>query len=356
MAGKSFTIGKITAAGKGLGSWLFMAPEGSAGALGKGTIAVKLEGTRQAAELTSLVGKSVTVGKAPVTAAGAGHWLVLHPNAGLAAKGIAGAAGGGAAGKGLAGSEMVMMKLEGAKQAAQLPMLAGKSFTVATPPMAGKEAINWLFLKPTGGAGLAGKDMVALKVQHGAAQLPTLVGKTVTVGKSPLVAGNAGKWLVLQTGAGMSTKAAAATTVAAKSVYMAKGVTVAGTVSKGAATAKTAVAGKTLATATATAAKAAAGGTIWTGTGFSLGLGLGLGAFGPVLLGAAAAAAGYGFLSPPPGPGNHRHGTRGGRCRGNFLESRAGAGVCQNHPPGHQGGAGRYLNPSNHEMLRGVYS
>ncbi len=292
MAGKSFTIGKITTAGTGLGSWLFMAPEGSAGALGKGTIAVKLEGTRQMAELTSLVGKSVTVGKAPVTAAGAGHWLVLHPNAGLAAKGIAGAAG--AAGKGLAGSEMVMMKLEGATQAAQLPMLTGKSFTVVTPPMVGKETINWLFLKPTGGAGLAGKDLVALKVQHGAAQLPALVGKTVTVGQSPLVAGNAGKWLVLQTGAGMSTKAAAATAVAAKSVYMAKGVTVAGTVSKGAATAKTAIAGKTLAAATA-AKGAAAGGTIWTGTGFSLGLGLGLGAFGPVLLGAAAAAAGYGF-------------------------------------------------------------
>ena len=227
------------------------------------------------------------MGKAPVTAAGAGHWLVLHPNAGLAAKGIAGAAGAGTAGKGLAGSEMVMMKLEGAKQAAQLPMLAGKSFTVATPPMVGKETINWLFLKPTGGAGLAGKDMVALKVQHGAAQLPALVGKTVTVGKSPLVAGNAGKWLVLQTGAGMPAKAAAATAVAAKNVYMAKGVTVAGTVSKGAATAKTAVAGKTL--AAATAVKAAAGGTIWTGTGFSLGLGLGLGV--------------WGLLLPPPGMG-----------------------------------------------------
>ncbi len=290
MAGKSFTIGKVTAAEKGFGSWLFMTPQGAAGTAGQGTVAVKLEGTRQLAELSSLVGKSVTVGKSPAIAGNLGNWLVLHPNAAVAANGAAAA---GAAGKGLAGSQMVMMKLEGATQAAQMPMLTGKTFTVAAPQMAGTGASNWLFLKPAAGTGLAGQEIIAIKVQNGAFQLPALIGKTVTVGKAPLVAGNAGKWMVLHTGAGATGKAVTGAAAA-------KGFSMAGAFGKGAATkaaagkSLTGAAGKSLA-ATAAAKSVASGGTIWTGTGLSLGLGLGLGAFGPLLLGGVIVAAGYGY-------------------------------------------------------------
>ena len=152
---------------------------------------------------------------------------------------------------------------------------------------------KWLFLQPVGGAAGAAKEIVVLKVQQGAAQMPWLVGKTFTVAQAPIMAAdNVGKYLFLQPAAGFAGKGAVGATVAAKGFgptmqtialqATGKGAA-AGTVAKGAAAA---VAGK---------GAAAAAGTIWTGTGMSLGLGLGLGAAGPVILGGLVGLAGYGF-------------------------------------------------------------
>ncbi|MBF0248090.1 MAG: hypothetical protein HQL36_08470 [Alphaproteobacteria bacterium] len=283
MAGKSFVVGNMATAGNGMNSWITLTPTG-----GTEAIAVKLESARQVSDLSALVGKTVTVGKSPAVAAGAGKWLVMQPvAAGAAAKGAA-------AGSGMAG--VSMLKLEGATQASKAASLTGKTFTVTKPAMiGGKGGMNWLFLKPTSAA--SGKGLVALKLKNGMAAT-SMIGKTVTIGKAPIVAGNAGNWLVMQTVAGSAAAKAGAGAVAATGA--AKSLNAAATVGKGAC-AKTmtvagTVAGSTTATAGATAAKtaAAATGTIWTGTGMSLGLGLGLGAAGPLLLGGALAAAGYG--------------------------------------------------------------
>ncbi len=302
MAGKTYVVGKVTVAKKGLGSWLFLNPTGGAGAAG-GTTAIKLEGTRQMAQLTPMVGKTVVVGKSPMVAGGyAGKWIVLQPTVGAAAKGVA-VAGAGAAGMGAGNAaaasgldKMVMLKLEGGRQATQAAMLQGKTFTVVNPMVAGKGAGKWIFLKPAGGGT---GNLVALKLSGGktAAAVPSMVGKTVMIGKAPMVAGgNAGKWLVLQPAIGAAGKAAAGAGTAGAGKFMTAGATVskAGGGIKVAAAAGKGVVGKTAVTA---AAKTAATGTIWTGTGLSLGLGLGLGAWGPALLLGAATAGGYYYFN-----------------------------------------------------------
>ncbi len=282
LAGKSYTVSKVTTAGNGLGSWMFLSPKGG-GAAGK-MVALKLEGTTQ---LTSLVGKSVTVGKAP-TAMGAGKWLVLYPGAKTAAAG-AGIAGAGVA-KTAAASKMTMIKLEGARQASQMSGMTGKSFTVLKPTSAaGQGAGKWLFMKP-----VAGSDIIALKVKGGAtSQISSLVGKTVTVGKAPMVAGGTSKWMVLHTG-GAAAKAGGAM-VPVGGMMKTAAFKTAATTAPAAGTAGTAMAGA--------ATKTAAAGTIWQGTGLSLGLGLGLGAWGPAILGGALAAAGYGVYRYRKGQG-----------------------------------------------------
>lgn len=305
MAGKTYVVGKVTAAKKGLGSWLFLSPTGGAGGAG-GTTAIKLEGTRQMAQFMPMVGKTVVVGKSPGVAGYMGQWIVLQPTVGAAAKGAAvagvGAAGMGA-GKTAAASQldkMVMLKLEGGRQATQAAMFQGKTFTVVDPMVAGKGAGKWIFLKPAGTGAGAG-DLVALKLQGGktAAAVPSLIGKSVTIGKAPMVAGSsAGKWLVLQPSIGAAGKAAAGA---------GKFVTVGATLGKSAPAAAAGIKGSVAAAAgkgvvgktavTAAAAKTAASGTIWTGTGLSLGLGLGLGAWGPALLLGAATLGGYYYFS-----------------------------------------------------------
>ncbi len=334
MAGKTFVVGKVTAAKQGLGSWLFLNPAGGAGAAG-GTTAIKLEGARQMAQITPLVGKTVVIGKSPMVAGGIGKFIVLQPLAGAAAKGAAvagvGAAGVGAAGMGAgqaaAASQldaMVMLKLEGGRQATQAAMIQGKTFTVVNPMVAGKGVGKWIFLKPAG-AGPGAGNLVALKLQGAktAAAVPSLVGKSVTIGQAPMIAGgNVGKWLVLKPTIGVAGKAVAGAGTAGAGKF----VTVSATVSKSAPVAgagikgsvaaaagkgaigKTAVTGaaaagkgaigKTAVTGAAVAAKsAAATGTIWTGTGLSLGLGLGLGAWGPAILLGAATLGGYYYFS-----------------------------------------------------------
>ena len=287
MTGNSYTVGQVTTAGNGMGNWLFLNPAGTSA--GKGAVALKLEGARQVAELSGLVGKTVTVGKAPLVAGGVSKWLVLYPatkGAAVAAAGVAGATGLTVAAQSGGNSGMIMMKLEGAKQAAQLPMITGKSFTVVKTTAVGNGAANWLFLQPIGGGANGLKDLVVLKVQHGAGQMPWLVGKSFAIGESPVMAGTTSKFLVLNPVSGAAAKSMAGTAIVAKgtmqtvALQTAGKTAVAGTVAKGAATA---VVGKS------------AAGTLWAGTGMSLGLGLGLGAMGPVLLGGAAAAAGYGI-------------------------------------------------------------
>ncbi|MBF0295685.1 MAG: hypothetical protein HQL96_10900 [Magnetococcales bacterium] len=238
-------------------------------------------------------------------------------------------------------AETMMFKLSGATQAAQVPMLAGKSFTVGSTVATGDGMANWLFLHPLGGTGGAGKGMVALKLEGArqAGQLSTLVGQTVTVGKSPVGTTAAAKWLVLHPGAGgMAAKgigssvamqqmgfhateiegaaaqkgaagaAAKGATAGAAAKGAAAGTAVKGGAGKaGALVAKGATGGKgALATGPTMAAGAksvagakslATGGTIWSGSGTSLGLGLGLGAWGPILLVGAVAAVGVGIYS-----------------------------------------------------------
>ncbi|MEO5363058.1 MAG: hypothetical protein H7838_05480 [Magnetococcus sp. DMHC-8] len=319
LVGKTFTVGKVTGAGNGLGNglfkWLFLVPSGEAAG---NTVALKIEGGRQVAHLAGLTGKTVTVGHAPAVVGGVGNWLVLHSGAGAVA--TAGAVGtAGVVAKGDAGAKMLLMQLEGTQQTAQMKTLAGKTFTVIPSPMVGGNAKGWLFMKPVGGAGVAGKDLVALQVQGGTqANLSGLIGKSFTLGKAPLATGNvAGSWIVLQPAGGAVAKGAATgAAVAAKgggafALPPLDGWEELGAV-KGTGTAKVAaalqgggvvsaakpVAGKALAgtgsVGGGAVAAAAKGGTIWNGTGMSLGLGMGLGPWGPVLLAGVLVAAGYG--------------------------------------------------------------
>ncbi|MBF0429393.1 MAG: hypothetical protein HQL94_10760, partial [Magnetococcales bacterium] len=133
LAGKSFTVGKVVPVGNGFSNWLFLAPakEGAAGSM----VALKLEGIKQATVLPSLVGKTVTVGKAPAVLSGTSSWLCLHTGAGAAVK--AGAA-----------SSLLMAKVEGTRNAAQLSSLVGNQFTVVKASTAGTGLSKWLFLQP----------------------------------------------------------------------------------------------------------------------------------------------------------------------------------------------------------------
>ncbi|MEO5352727.1 MAG: hypothetical protein H7835_05885 [Magnetococcus sp. XQGC-1] len=312
LVGKTFTVGKVTGVSNGLGNglfkWLFLVPSGEAAG---NTVALKIEGGRQAAQLAGLAGKTVTVGQAPTMVGGTANWLVLNSGSGAGA-----AAATGVAAKGATGSKMMLMQLEGTQQVAQMKTLAGKSFTVIPSPMVGGTAKGWLFMKPVGGAGIAGKDLVALQIQGGTqANLSGLIGKSFTVSQAPLATGNAtGSWIVLKPMGGAAAKGvaagaavaakgggaavamppvdgweelAAAKAKAATKVAVAPGIATAA--AKPAAT-KALVAGSGTTVATA----AAKSGTIWNGTGLSLGLGLGLGPWGPVLLASLLAAVGYG--------------------------------------------------------------
>ncbi len=229
LTGQSFVVGKTVATGDGLGKWLFLHPlssTGSAGGPGSGMVALKMEGARQTGLLSSMVGKTVTVGQSPMGTAAANNWLVLHPYMG------------GMAGKGAAAAGMVA-KGGGLQQVAALRAVEAAEME--------------------GGKGVA------------AGAMKGTAGKGVLAGQCPLAA---------QAGQGaLAGKGATATMVKGKS----------------------AVAGQTLlmgGTKTATSAKGlATGGTIWTGSGTKLGLGLGLGALGPLLLVGVAAAVGVGIYS-----------------------------------------------------------
>lgn len=335
LAGKTFTVGKVSAVGNGVGNglfkWLFLVPSGEAAG---STVALKIEGGRQAAQLAGLAGKTVTVGPSPTVIGGMSKWLVLNSGGGAASAGAVGVAAAGKAGaagvaaKGKIGSNMLLMQLEGTQQAAQMKVLSGKTFTVVKSPVVGGMAKGWVFMKPAAGTAIAGKDLVALQIQNGTtANLSGMVGKSFSLYKAPLAAGNAtGNWVILKPVGGVAAKSAAgaaavatkgkglaglagfeelaatgkttgvAEVAAGKVPVAAKAATVGkttGTTAKPAAVKALVGSGSTgsAAAATATAAKT---GTIWNGTGMSLGLGWGLGAWGPVMLAGLVAAVGYG--------------------------------------------------------------
>ncbi|MBF0195765.1 MAG: hypothetical protein HQL71_14490 [Magnetococcales bacterium] len=311
LTGKTFTVGKVSAAGKtGLSKWLFLHPV----AAGKqGSVALKIEGTNQISQLSGLAGKTVTVGQSPATVGGTGKFLLLNTGKGAAAAATGTGTGVAAAAKGSSASKMVLVKAENARQIATSKAFAGKSYTVMKPPMvAGAKTSNWMFLKPASGAGAAGEKIVAIKVQAaGTKSASTMVGKSFVVSKAPMAAGAAGpQWLAFKPVAGgMASKGAIASTVAmqGKCPLVATPVALNGNGAAAGAAAQNSIAQTGAATAgkaatTAQAAKAASAGTIWKGTGLSLGLGLGLGAWGPLLLvGAAAFGVGvYGYMRNNP--------------------------------------------------------
>ena len=238
---------------------------------GGAAVTVKLDAARQVAEMKALLGKSVVVGKAPVAVGGVGNWISLYP---AAAQAKAATAAG----------QLVMLKVEGGMAAAQLPGLVGQTVTVAQPQVAaGTEAARMLYLKTAGANG----GMVGLKVQNGL-QAKALVGNSYMVMKSPVIGGTVGKYLVLTPVSATAAKAAAGGAIAAKFTPVAASKAVAvGSAASGAA------GGGMIVAAGAGAgpiAAANAGSTFLGAKGVALGLGIGAGAWGPVLLGVAGVA------------------------------------------------------------------
>lgn len=307
LQGKTFTVSKLANAGNpGLAKWMFLSPVDAAAA-SKGSVAIKIEGTRQVAQLSGLAGKTVTVGKTPATVGGMGKWLLLNTGKGAAVASTGAAAGTAAAAtKGASASKMILVKAEGGRQMLDVSAMAGKSFTVMKPPMMGgtTKAANWMFLKPASGAGAAGEKIVAFKVQQGVGTktAASMVGKSFTVAKAPMAAGIAApQWLAFKPVAGgLATKGAAATATAVALNGTGAAPAAQNTIAQTAGTAagKTGAGAGVAGKSATTAVKAAGGGTIWKGTGLSLGLGLGLGGWGPLLLvGAAAFGVGvYGYM------------------------------------------------------------
>ncbi|MBF0333625.1 MAG: hypothetical protein HQL40_08255 [Alphaproteobacteria bacterium] len=232
----------------------------------RAAVTVKLDAARQVAEMKALIGKTLVIGKSPATIGGIGNWITLCPAGKTGAAAMAAAA-----------SDLVLLKAEGGTAAAQLPGLVGQTVTVAHPPMAaGTNAASMLYLKPAAGGGLTG-----LKVQ-GAVATHAMVGNSYVVGQGPVVGGTIGKYMVFQPVAVPAAKTIAATTV----TTVAAAQPGAGGVVAGLSTS----AGTLMATGAATVnpvAAASAGGTLLGTKGVCLGLGLGLGAWGPVLLGVA---------------------------------------------------------------------
>ncbi|MBF0136219.1 MAG: hypothetical protein HQL65_08260 [Magnetococcales bacterium] len=298
LAGQTFTVGKVTSTGTGIHKWLFLNPVPGSDST---AVALKIEGTQQIAKISALSGKTVVVGKSPVVIGGLHNLLVLHPAGAAATPAVAATM---PAAKVAANSQMVMLKLDGTAQAGQIPILTGKTFTVVDPPIMGAQAQKWLFLKPTAASGLADQGLIALKVQHGGTTtMPHLVGKTVLLGKSPMIAGGAGKWIMLSpvatggTASGVTPLTVAHTQPAlgpAQSTPVMQ--TVAATKTTTTLSPVDVAANSTAATsATAVAAKSAGATAIAVG---STSLGLSLAAWGAALLITAAVGVGvYNYMS-----------------------------------------------------------
>jgi hypothetical protein len=87
LSGKTFTVVQPTTVAAQGQNWLYLKP--TAAATGKGgtsLIALKMQDAA-GGNLSSLIGKTVTVSKGPIAAGGAGEWIVLNPVGAGAAKG-----------------------------------------------------------------------------------------------------------------------------------------------------------------------------------------------------------------------------------------------------------------------------
>jgi hypothetical protein len=239
----------------------------------QGAVVVKLDATRQVAEMKALLGKSVVVGKSPAALGGVGNWVALHPVA-AGAKAAAAAAA--------AGTPLVMMKVADIG-ALQLPALVGQTVTVVQPPVVvGTKAATMLYLKPA----IDGASVVAVPMPNALLQAKGLVGSTFTVVQSPVVGGPVGKFLVLKpvaTGTAVAAKTAAGSVVVAKAAPVAGAAAAAGAGGAAATGGLVSIAGG----AANPIGSAVAGSSMLGGKGVALGLGLGLGAWGPLLLGVA---------------------------------------------------------------------
>jgi hypothetical protein len=241
LAGHSFTVGNTVAAGDGVANWLFLNPVSGGGA--DRMVALKLEGARQSGQLSGLVGKTVTVGKAPLGASQAGKWLILHPGmGGMVGKGAAG-------GGGLAMQQMAFKTGENEMETASAKAAAG------------------------GGKGAGAKGAMGGKCALGGK------GGAMGLGAGKGMGPGAGLGMGPGAGLGMGGKGGAACLNTANTAGQGAGMAVGAKSVAGGAKALT------------------TGGTIWTGSGSSLGLGLGLGAWGPILLVGAVAAVGVGIYS-----------------------------------------------------------
>lgn len=314
----TFQMGQIAGTTANGGGIVTFSPTG-----GGEMVAAKIESARQMADVSTLVGKTVAVSK-PSMLAGAGvtnNWLMMQPVQAGATK--------------VAGTSGTLLKLEGTRQAAQASALVGQDFTVVKPMMAGKTTASTLFLQPAGGG-----DLVALKLANNAPVASSLIGKSVSVGQAPMVAGgnNIGSWLMLKPSAAATAAKSAGGVAAAKVAVTPVAAQAPGAVAAAPIATAPAASGvpawdggtvqaKTVAmvkvnadpaTTAATAAKAGAalkatpvaGGvgsakmmtvaaTTTTGTGAKaaggIGLGLGLGVWGTALVGVLGATAAYGY-------------------------------------------------------------
>ncbi len=265
LSGQAVTVSKVSAAT----NLATLVPSD-----GGAAVTVKLDATRQVAEMKALLGKTVMVGKAPVAMGGVGNWISLYPAA-VQAK------------AGTAAGQLIMLKVEGGMAAAQLPSLVGQTVTIAQPQVvAGTEAAKMLYLKTAGANG----SLVGVKVQ-GAMQAKALVGNTFMVMKSPVVGGTVGKYLVMTPISATAAKVAAGGALAAKFTPAAASKTV---VTAGAAGGAMAGGGSLILTAGGGGggpiAAASAGSSMLGAKGVALGLGLGVGAWGPIVLGLAGVA------------------------------------------------------------------
>ncbi|MEG3640719.1 magnetosome protein MamD [Magnetococcus sp. PR-3] len=236
--------------------WLMLTPLDATGAMADQATAIKLEGTRQSLQLAKMTGQEVTVSKPPMVIGADSRWIELSPIKKMTAASNS--------------SPSIMMKVEGGKQAAQLPYMFGKKYTIIPSPAMGAKSAGWVFMKPASSTMAADQGMMALKLQNGAttsAQITPLMGKTFTVEQAPLMAGNASKWFVLKPAL---EPIAASSTATAKKVALTSGAPEA--------SAKSA----TIKAATATGSSSLLG-SVGKG-GFNLSLSLGMGAWGAVLL------------------------------------------------------------------------
>ncbi len=170
MTGKTFAVNKVVNSGTGLLKWVVLVPKGGAGAAGGSAMVVKLDSARQAAEISGLVGKTVTVGKVPMLAGANSHWVLLQPVGGAGAAGAAGAA------KSVAGKSVAAKTAVAGKSIAAKSGLGGAGAAAAGKSVGGKFLLAQAAANggsAAGGATLAG---MAIPLLAGGAAAAVIYG------------------------------------------------------------------------------------------------------------------------------------------------------------------------------------